>query len=194
MKIGIDIDGTITTPFYFLDFYNKHFNTSIRPKDMKTYDHHKVFNVSSDDFLAFRKRYLNKIHRLALPRNKACTYVNRLFFEGHQLSIITARERLLENLSKEWLLEHNFEYSDIHHLGSYNKVSTAIKLNLDIFIEDRLETAQDMIAWGIPTILFNTPYNQGYYHPSLYRVDTWKEAYTVLQEMMLEKKVIKTFL
>lgn len=194
MRIGIDIDGTITTPFYWLDFYNKKLNKSIKPKEITSYDHAKPFGITELDFRQFRERYLYEIHTLAEPRDQAAYFVNKLFFEHQQISIITAREKKLEILTHKWLLEHNISFSSLHHLGSTNKVSTAIIQNLDLFIEDRLETAQEMIIWGIPTLLFNTPYNQGYDHPLLFRVNTWKEVYEIILGMDKEneKNYLKT--
>lgn len=188
MKIGIDIDGTITTPFYWLDFYNKNLNKNMKPKDITTYDHHLSFGISLHAFNTFRNNHLEEIHDLALPRHEATLYVNRLFFEFQDIHIITAREEKLERLTRKWLDKYKINYLSLHHLGSTEKLSTAIQLNLDVIIEDRLETALEMIKWQIPTILFNTPYNEGLEHPLLYRVNTWAEAYAVIKKMSKIKK------
>lgn len=189
MKIGIDIDGTITTPFYWLDFYNEHLGTKMKPKDITTYDHHLSFGISLKSFNTFRNNHIETIHNLALPRNEAARYVNQLFFEYQDIHIITAREKELEPLTKAWLYKYKLNYLSLHHLGSTEKLGTAIQLGLNVIIEDRLETAMEMIKWQIPTILFNTPYNEGLEHPLLYRVNTWAEAYLAIKD--ISKKIKK---
>jgi len=188
MKIGIDIDGTITTPFYWLDFYNKHLNKKIKPKEVNTYDHHLAFNISLDVFNDFRKKHINEIHELAIPRNKAPYYMNKLFFDQHILHLITAREPELKTLTENWLRQYHINYHNLYHLGSTQKTQLALKLGIDVFIEDRLETALSMIEWQIPTILFSTPYNQGFSHPLLIRVDTWEEVFHILSKMASEEE------
>lgn len=183
MKIGIDIDGTITTPFYWLDFYNKHLKKDIKPKEINTYDHHLAFDISLNTFNRFRNKHLEEIHHLAVPRNQASFYMNKLFFDQHMLHLITAREPELKDLTASWLDKYHFNYHSLYHLGSTQKTQLALKLGLDVFIEDRLETALSMIEWQIPTILFNTPYNDGFSHPLLMRVDTWDEAFKILDSM-----------
>lgn len=180
MRIGIDIDRTITTPFYWLDFYNHHLRKELKPKEIKTYDHHIAFDMTLEAFEQFRSENIQEIHNLALPRNEAIHYVNQLFFKYQETHIITAREEMLSELTQQWLNRHNMNYKALYHLGSTNKYQLALDLSLDVFIEDRLETAKDMIKRQIPTILFNTPYNQGFHHPNLYRVNTWREAYDII--------------
>lgn len=188
MKIGIDIDGTITTPFYWLDFYNKKLNTNLKPKDINTYEHQLAFGITLRDFNTFRNKYLKEIHKLAHPRYDASRYINQLFFQHHDIFIITAREKKLQPLTHKWLQDYKILYKSLHHLGSTEKTGLALEKSINIFLEDRLETAIDMIKRQIPTILFNTPYNQGYEHPLLIRVDNWQQAYQVIQAIDKKNK------
>lgn len=185
MRIGIDIDGTITTPFYWLDFYNQYFKRSINAEDITSAEHHIAFQLDRTTFDSFRSQYLFTIHELAKPRPLVKYHMNSLYFEGHQLIIVTARETALEATSQNWLEKHDLLYHDMYHLGSVKKLQLALKLNLDLFLEDRLETALALVKWHIPVILFNTPYNQGMHHPMIFRVDSWKEAYQRVQRLNL---------
>lgn len=191
MKIGIDIDGTITTPFYWLEFYNHHLNKEVKPKDVTTYDHHIPFGLTLNEFTSFRKKYLFEIHELALPRNSCEYYMRMLFFDNHDLSVITAREKTLEKLTQKWLQKHHIYYHQLYHLGHTDKAHIALHLNLDLFIEDRLETAIALIQYQIPVILFTTPYNQGYEHPFLFRVNSWQEAYNTITSFRFKNTFIK---
>jgi len=177
MRIGIDIDGTITTPFYWLAFFNEKLGTSLTEKDIRHYDHHLDFGLSLAEFQSLRKTYLKEIHQLALPRPGAKEFVNRLFFENDQSFIITAREKSLAPLTQFWLKKEDFLYNNLYTLGSTRKTTLARSLDIEVFFEDRLETALEMAEAGIPTILFDTPYNQAPPAAGIHRVTTWPQAY-----------------
>ncbi|OPL08099.1 MAG: hypothetical protein AVO33_02070 [delta proteobacterium ML8_F1] len=191
MHIGIDIDGTITTPFYWLDFFNQKLGTSLSEKEITHYDHHLDFGIEAAAFQTLRKDHLKTIHRLAEPRPGAKDFVNRLFFENDQTFIITAREASLATLTQFWLKKEDFLYTALYTLGSTEKRFLAARLGIDLFFEDRLETALGLSAAGIPTVLFDTPYNQAPPHPGIHRVKTWEEAYRVYRTFKNEKT--KTF-
>ena len=188
MKIGIDIDGTITTPYYWLEFFNKHFNKSLEGKDIKSYEYYPELDITKEEFIRFRSENLEKIHNLADLRLDAAAYINLLYFEDMDTHIITAREEKLTPLTKKWLQKNGVVYKGLYHLGTTAKTNLALQLELDVFIEDRFETAMDMVNCKIPTILFNTHYNQLGHHPMIYRVNTWKEAYNILKSIDLKKK------
>ena len=191
MKIGIDIDGTITTPYYWLDFFNENLNRDLKVEDIKHYDHYKDFKITEKEFIDFRNEYLKEIHLLAVPRSEAVHYVNRLFHENESTYLITARENELTLLTKSWLNDNGIKSSDLYHLGSTKKTKLALSLKLDVFLEDRYETALNMALAGIPTILFNTTYNQEGNHPLIYRVDTWEEAFLEVENLKLKKSFSK---
>ncbi|MBN2794626.1 MAG: hypothetical protein JXR88_04415 [Clostridia bacterium] len=191
MKIGIDIDGTITTPFYWLDFYNLHLNKNVKPKDITTYDHHIPFGITLQEFKRFRDENLFEIHNLAVPRNACEFYMRMLFFDNHELSLITAREKELETLTNKWLMKYNLYFHQVYHLGHTEKAHLALHLNLDVFIEDRLETAIALIQYQIPVILFTTPYNQGYKHPLLFRVNSWQEVYQIIKTFKSKRHIFE---
>lgn len=183
MNIGIDIDGTITTAFYWLDYYNQHFKTNIQPSQVTTYDHHLALGVSLNEYSTFRKKHIHTIHNLAKPRIQSGYFLRKLFFENHHLSVITAREKELESLTSQWLSKYQMYYHALYHLGHTNKASLALQLNLDLFLEDRLETALEIVKHNIPVILFDTPYNQHDHHPLIYRVYHWVEVYEVIDHL-----------
>jgi uncharacterized HAD superfamily protein len=183
MRLGIDIDGTITTAYYWLDFFNKHFGTSLIPQDVLHYEHHIDLGISLEAFKQFRNENLVAIHRLAEPRDGAVNLVNRLQEDGHETYLITAREKSLRLLTQSWLKEEAIRYSKLFHLGSTEKVELAKRLGVELFLEDRYETALAMATSGIPTLLFNTHYNQAKEHPLIVRVDDWDEAYAFIDKL-----------
>ena len=51
LNICIDIDGTITDPYYWLSYANNYFNSNISESQITSYDISKVLNVDRNDYL-----------------------------------------------------------------------------------------------------------------------------------------------
>ena len=183
MRLGIDIDGTITTAYYWLDFFNKHFRRNLKPEDVKHYEHHIDLGVTLEDFKAFRLNNLIALHRLAEPRPHAVHAMRELIDCGHEALLITAREKSLKMLTTSWLKEYKIPFHKLFHLGSTEKVELAKSLGVEVFLEDRYETALAMAEAGIPTLLFNTSYNQAPEHPFIVRIDDWLEAFYLIEKL-----------
>lgn len=178
MRLGVDIDGTLTTAYYWLPFFNQHFNKNLKPRDVLHYEHHLDLGITLEAFQDFRRANLTTLHQLAQPRSNAAVVMKRLLADGHQAHLITAREKALKLLTKRWLKENAIPYTRLFHLGSTEKAALAKALGIELFLEDRYETALAMAHVGIPTLLFNTSYNQAPEHPLIVRIDGWDEVYS----------------
>lgn len=189
MRLGIDIDGTITTAYYWLDYFNSHLGTKLKPEEIVHYEHHIDFDISLEAFKTFRRDHLVEIHRLAKARPYAIKVLQQLEFSGHDSFIITAREKHLGLLTKAWLKEHLIPYQKLFHLGSTEKVALAKALCVELVLEDRFETALAMANAGIPTVLFNTSYNQAPDHPFIIRVDDWLEVQDIISKLDPSEKL-----
>ena len=53
LNICIDIDGTITDPYYWLSYANTYFNSNISESQVISYDIPKVLNISRGEYLEF---------------------------------------------------------------------------------------------------------------------------------------------
>ncbi len=187
MRIGIDIDGTITTAYYWLDYFNAHLGTTLKPEDVLHYDHHIDFNISLEAFKTFRMDHLLEIHRLAIARPSAVSVLNGLVKHGNETFLITAREKSLTLLTNSWLKDNQISHTKLYHLGTTDKVALAKSKCIELFLEDRYETALAMANAGIPTILFSTSYNKAPEHPLIVRIDDWLEAQALIYKLTLEE-------
>ncbi len=61
------------------------------------------------------------------------------------------------------------------HYNKHEKAEICLKNNIDIMIEDSIETCINLINEGIETYTMNTRFNQN--DLPLNRVSTWKEKY-----------------
>ncbi|PKM70349.1 MAG: hypothetical protein CVU93_02525, partial [Firmicutes bacterium HGW-Firmicutes-18] len=72
--------------------------------------------------------------------------------------------------------------SDVFHLGSFYKNKKAKELNCDIFIEDNLETAKQLVEEGITVLLIDTGFNRYEELPNMTRVFNWQEIHHFIKK------------
>lgn len=140
LNICIDIDGTITEPYYWLDAANKYFNINVSKDSINKYDIAECLDVDRDDYNLFYEKNKFSIHSNEKLRSDVKPILDSLY-QNNNLYFVTARDKSLELLSNQYLIKHEIPHDGVFVLGSYNKVPTAEKLNCDIFIEDSYENA-----------------------------------------------------
>lgn len=176
LSICVDIDGTITDPFYWVDGVNQHFKKTIKPEDVTTYGIPKSHNISEEEFLEYYKKHGAKMHLNARIREGAAYYLQALH-DAHDIFYVTARLSQMNEVTESWFNKYDVPFKEIFYLGSHDKLNKAHELNCDIFIEDRLENALQLSEAGIEVYLVNCPYNQFELNEKITRVHTWEEIY-----------------
>ncbi|MCM3158371.1 hypothetical protein M3585_13115 [Bacillus subtilis] len=176
LRLGIDIDGTITAQDTFVPYLNRSFNLSISLNDMTDYDLTKLLNITQEEFWDWMNQNEAIIYKEALLAQHAKQSLD-LLKEEHKLIYITARRTHLTDITYEWFERQNIHYDHIELVGGHHKVEAVKNHNIDLFFEDHHGNAM-MIAKeaGIPVILFNSPYNQLPIDSNIIRVNNWLEA------------------
>ncbi|MDF4196976.1 hypothetical protein [Bacillus subtilis] len=176
LRLGIDIDGTITAQDTFVPYLNRSFNLSISLNDMTDYDLTKLLNITQEEFWDWMNQNEVIIYKEALLAQHAKQSLD-LLKEEHKLIYITARRTHLTDITYEWFERQNIHYDHIELVGGHHKVEAVKNHNIDLFFEDHHGNAM-MIAKeaGIPVILFNSPYNQLPIDSNIIRVNNWLEA------------------
>lgn len=172
MSICIDIDGTVTEPFYWLAKVNEYFKRTIKPNEVTVYEIHEVLGIEDKEYYQFYREHGEMLHRESKIRMGAAQVINRLY-HNHLIHFVTARKARMYDVSVEWLEKFNIPMDTISLLGTHNKVSKAEELMCDIFIEDRYENAIQLSEAGFEVILIDCPYNQGSLHSNIQRVEKW---------------------
>lgn len=180
LTIGIDIDGTITDPFYWLDLANEYFGKSVRPEEITIYEIGEVLGLKKEEYIKFYEDKKMEIHWKAGVRQGAKDKLWKLF-EDHESCYITARDESLYDMTREWLDHHDLPIKNLHTLGSHYKVQKAKELGCDVFIEDRYENAVELAAEGIKVLLIDCSYNQEPLIPNMIRVKNWEEVAVVIE-------------
>lgn len=181
MNLCIDIDGTITEPYYWLRRANEYFKTNIQPKDVTAYEIHKVLGIEEVAFRQFYNSYGKLLHKEAKIRFGVRQMINKLQ-QNHQIHIVSAREEKLKDITLEWLDSYQIPMDSIALLGDSNKVWKAKQLASDFFIEDSYDNAIQLSQAGFDVLLINCNYNKGPIPANVKRVKNWYQIAQIIRE------------
>ena len=178
MKIGIDIDDTLTDTIELQHEYWKEYYLN-NPQEGYTEEVPNNINVFGYKYIEdYWDLYRDK---LFYPRFKkdASLITNKLKNEGHTLCVITSRpdhkyEKLHQRL-EEWFKENNIPidiiYTNIRNKGHYCK-----QRGIDMLIDNDLSQIEEGNKYHIPTILFGT--NNEYKGQ---KAANWQEVYEIIK-------------
>lgn len=188
LNICIDIDGTITEPYYFLELTNKYFNKNIKKEQVTQYALDKVFGVTMEAFDVFYEKYKYELHSTQTIRSQCREVLDRLSHQNN-LYIISAREKSMESFTCKFLKDNLIPFDEIYLLGSHNKLAKAKELNSHIFIEDSYSNAKYLAESGFKVLLLDTYYNRYEDMENIIRVQDWKDIEKYIDEMFLNTAV-----
>jgi len=189
LNICIDIDGTITDPYYWLSYANDYFNSNISESQITSYDIAKILNIEQNDYLCFYEKYKFKIHSNQNLRYDVKHILNKLY-KSNNIYFVTARDKSLELLTFQYLKKHEILFDEIFVLGTHDKVPKATDLNSDIFIEDCYDNAISLSNNGFKVILMDTSYNRFPLNKNIVRAYDWNEVLEIITEISETKQVI----
>ena len=194
MKIGIDIDNTITevqeelnnAAYEYGIKLGKNINNAENSfEDIKnnvdTYK--KKFQFSYDELKYFLKNIQEEITNNAVPREKVVEVISKLKKLDHKIYIITARDSEFHddpyNLSKNWLDKNNIEYDKLI-VNAREKAPVCKDEKIDLFIDDQLNNCLDIAKIGIKTIRLS---NDKKKYKDIITFENWDEIYNYITEM-----------
>ncbi|MGF7058779.1 5' nucleotidase, NT5C type [Brassicibacter mesophilus] len=186
LNVCIDIDGTITEPYYWLEKANSYFNTSIEPKNVTKYEIHEVLDIPRQEYLDFYNQYGEELHSKAKIRDDVQKILNEIA-KYHNTYYVTAREKRMEHVTIKWIKENELPDSQLFLLGSHYKVEKAKELNCNIFIEDRYENAIQLALADFKVLLIDCEYNRYPLIDGITRVFNWKEIYKKITNYSYKK-------
>lgn len=178
LKIGIDIDGTITHPSSCFNYMNKYLGTSINFEMASEYELHTYTDMDQIEFWEFMVKSGHElgIYRESIPQEFVQKHLWQLR-EHYDLHYVTARSEIVRPVTEEWIARHELPLDSLIMTGSHDKVQVVRDLSLDLFMEDRLENALQIAEdTSIPVILFDAPYNRQVLPENIIRVSSWDEA------------------
>jgi uncharacterized HAD superfamily protein len=185
LNICIDIDGTITEPYYWLDTCNEYFNTNVTEEQITEYYIHKVLGVEEKEYEEFYEKNKFKLHSQQKLSKDAKLVIKKLNLL-HNIYFVTARDKSLTMLTNAYLRKNGIPYDDVFVLGTHYKVDKARELNCSVFIEDNYDNAIQLSSAGFKVLLIDTNYNRKPLNENIVRVYNWKDIYTIINELILQ--------
>ena len=167
MKIGIDIDGTITDLHSEIIKYGLKYNESISGDGIKNENAYRIFEIfdwEKDHCIKFKKHMQMEILNIIKPRNDVVEYLNNLKKLGHEIYIITGRKSTemndTYNETLNWLKVNSIPY-DKFIIEEENKGKACLEHNIDVFVDDSLKHLTRVSEAGVKNVyIFDNVYNK----------------------------------
>ena len=185
MKIGIDIDDTMTNTFdYLIPYISEFFEVDI--------DYLKENNISYSTFPEKMKKreleFAKKYYDIVIPNTPFKTGVSenikKIKSLGNEIIIITARDKTLYTdeykTTIDELKNNNIFYDKL--ICNFDKSKVCKEEKIDLFIDDSISNCNKVAQLGIQTILFNSKSNINS-KTNLNRVNSWDELYEIIKNM-----------
>ncbi len=172
MRIGIDIDDTLTNTYEYTirvisKIYNLDYKKLLRKKlnyDELKINYPKVFE---------KEIYEKEIKNVKLKEN-AKKVINKLY-KNNEIIIITARNKneckLPYNLCYNYLTKNKIKFNKLI-VETMDKGKTCYENKIDLFIDDSINNCLNVLEYGIDTFIFDNIYNK---NTKIKRVKNWLE-------------------
>ena len=191
-RIGIDIDDTITDTSASIKKYVEEHSHEYKEGNILIERRDTIIRgfFDHDVIVQFFMDYGKQIASSAELREDARDIIKKLKEEGHEIIFLTARSNQYYTNAKKfcenYLNEKNVPYDKVI-TGKTFKVSTCRRENIDIMIDDGVDTCADLNKAGIKALLYSTECNisKNVISP---RVNSWKEAYKKIHEYLDNKE------
>lgn len=169
MRIGIDIDNTITDTSKCIKDMIEENNVkglsydfdNYTEEELKTYD--KLIRENIEDVM--KKCKLNE---------NAKEVINELY-QNNEIYLITARTNFysdnLKDITINYLKENNIMYHELL-FGYEDKRDICLEKKLDIMLDDNIKVIESIKDTNIRGVLYQTKYNQEYVGE---KVNNWLE-------------------
>ncbi len=195
MRIGIDIDDTITETYDCVYNLAQEFiinNLGKEPKLDKSIElntHHytrALFEFNPEEEHEFWSKYYKELVDNVVPKALAPEYLRKLKSEGHELVLITARFETddfdVKTSTEEWLKKYNIPFDKLIVNGDKEKGTVAELEGLDLFIDDSFSNCQSVTSKGIKSFVMESKTNKGLAQDNIKRVYSWPHIYMLLDK------------
>ncbi len=196
MKIGIDIDDTISASFEELFIRSQNFDIEVvgeegNPSNYGKIDNHNYIETmyphwSQEQIKTFWKKYFMDVLTNANVKKECAQVIEKLKKEENEIILITSRyeivegKKMVENATKQWLETHHILYDKLI-MNSQDKSKVAVEENIDLLIDDSIVHCLSVAKKNIKTFLYTTVCNQGCEVLNLERVYSWPQIYKKYQ-------------
>ena len=160
-NICIDIDGTMSDPYFFIPYLNKLTGKILTKDDYTSIDWNDTYGPEFKDIYEnFDDKYTYIYNEVELQEGVK-EVIDMLVENGDNVYFVTARSHTIDKITKEWTKSKGLDSSKVHSLSwNEGKVETAKKLNCDVFIEDDPNNIENLLKAGFDVIAMESNYNK----------------------------------
>lgn len=199
MRIGIDIDGTLTNIVDSVIAYGQEYELENNLKEgianPKSDFIQTAFEWGTEIGNRFWRENFVKINQVE-PRPLTKKYLDKLREEGHEIYIITARsdEELVKpkEISIKWLKKFKLPYDEII-VNANDKGKICKENKIDVFIDDLPRNIKRVSEEGIKTFIMNSVTNEHYNIDNVTRVYSFVDFYRHIKKMSEVEGMPKTY-
>ncbi|MDD4110459.1 MAG: hypothetical protein PHS54_02780 [Clostridia bacterium] len=189
MRIGIDIDGTLTNIVDSVIAYGQEYELENNLKEgianPKSDFIQTAFEWGTEIGNRFWRENFVKINQVE-PRPLTKKYLDKLHNEGHEIIIITARSdeelKTPEKISIKWLKKNKLPFDKIV-VNANDKGKVCKENNIDVFIDDLPRNIDRVVSTGIKTFIMNSVTNEHFNIKGVTRVYSFVDFYRHIKKM-----------
>ena len=183
VTIGIDIDDTITNSSIVIKRYlKKHLGSDVVKNNFRGIMRGNYVNETLESFYS---KYGIEMGNAIKVKKNAKEVINKLHDEGHKIIIVTARSNNFYGNAQEfcinYLKQNGIKYDKLFTSQIY-KSKLCIDENIDLMIDDSIDTVDEILNLGKKSILFSSSLNKNEKCKSK-RLNSWKEVYNYIQKI-----------
>ena len=178
MKVATDLDGVIsnTIPLMIKAIERRGYTV--------IFDRYNPYIEGVEDIEALMYEVVGEIYSTQMdqiqPYKDATIAIPTIAKCIGPITFVTARKEQWHDATLKWLQSHFKIPFDLVHKRSFHKSQFILDEGFDVFIEDRLRTANQAAELGINTYLINRSWNIGRpVHANVTRVRSLFDFYTI---------------
>lgn len=196
MRIGIDIDDTITDMVTMMIKYGDVYHTEElgREKQKENIGYIKsrhylneLYGWTNEEKMDFFKKYYENILRECIVREDAEKVIKKLEKNGHEIYFVTARLSNVEGCETEKITKEMLEKSGIRYkelmIDAGDKPRVCNEKNIDIMIDDSYQTCQGIIKEHRIGILMTSKLNEKIKEENVFRAKDWYEIEEFIERL-----------
>lgn len=186
MRIGIDVDNTITDTLVVMKQYCKKYNDEVVKRNLsmneKGFAAGNLYDWTDKEKQYFFDNILPEVFSRVEPKKNAQEIIQKLKQENNEIYIITARTKAKNSyeLTLKTLQKYNIPYNEL--VIQKDKKQYCIANKIDILLDDEPQNINS-VSEIIPVIVFEAVHNEECNGNNIIKVKTWNEAYEAIKEI-----------
>ena len=186
MRIGIDIDDTVTYTFEHLQPYvAEYYGITLEEAKERNISYSTLPEEWQKRETEFGRKTYDKVILYGKAKEGAADYVAKLKEEGHEIVFITARTNRVytdaQGISEEQLRRNNIPFDKV--ICTEEKAERCVEEKIDLLIDDTISHCEAAVKLGLKALVFNGKANKDKV-TELARVNTWEEVYKKIGEIV----------